>query len=71
MNLNTENPKPSKCPRCNFEFPDDNMRWPLYNINKHIKSCENKHEENEKSKKSQKSMNFLNFRRQFYIKTSH
>ena len=26
----------------NNDFPDDSMRWPLHNINKHIKACEDK-----------------------------
>ena len=56
MNLNTENSRPSKCPWCNINFPDDKMRWPLHNIKKHIKSCEDKHVEKEKSKNSKNAI---------------
>jgi hypothetical protein len=55
MNLN-ENTKPSKCPRCNLEFPDDKIRWPIYNINKHIKTCEDRYQDKEKIKNSNKTL---------------
>ena len=57
MNTNIEKTKPNKCPRCNIDFPDDNMRWPLHNINKHIKACEDKYQANEKIKNSKSSLN--------------
>ena len=57
MDLNNETIKPKECLRCHLEFPqNDNMRWSLYNINKHIKACEDKHLEKENIKKSQKSV---------------
>jgi hypothetical protein len=57
MNTNIEIVKPNECPQCNIKFPhDDNMRWSLYNINKHIKACEEKNLEKDKIKKSQKSL---------------
>jgi hypothetical protein len=56
MNTATETGKPSKCPRCDLEFPDDKIRWNSNNINKHIKVCEAKYLEQEKIKNSKKSI---------------
>ena len=59
MNLNA-NTKPSKCPRCNLDFPEDKIRWPIYNINKHIQTCEDQYQEKEKIKNSNKALtNYL------------
>ena len=56
MNTATEVVRPSKCPRCNLEFPDDKVRWNLNNINKHTKVCEDRYLEQEKIKNSNNSI---------------
>ena len=38
---------------------NDNMRWSLYNINKHIKACEDKHLEKDNLKKSQNESSII------------
>ena len=61
MNLNKENLKPAECQWCHFKFPsNDNMRWSLYNINKHIKACQEKHLEIEQQKKTLNNLKKFN-----------
>ena len=58
MDTTEENIKPPNCSWCQLKFlPDDNVRWPLHNINKHITACEKKFIDNEKFHKKQKSIN--------------
>jgi hypothetical protein len=62
-----ENIKPSNCSWCQLKFPaDDNVRWSLHNINKHISACEKKFMDNEKFHKTQKSINTFFSNQDFY-----
>ena len=60
MDSNIETIKPKEGLRCHLEFPlNDNMWWSLYNINKHIKACEDKHLEKDNLKKSQNESSII------------